>query len=239
MKDFLSGVLISSLLIIPFASLANTVNLQVNGDIKAPTCNINGVTQTDIIYDMGRVNFNVIPQTDIYMFPVNSNVTNNITVTCDAATFVFFDVQDTYASSTLTKAPSNISIEHYYSVFHLVDEDNTASAIGGTFFRLKNMKVDNDDAYIAYIYDFTKSTSRLPYPTLFSDGIYTWSIKRAEAIDMATLASFSKPGKEFSMDVVQDNSYLLSREDLAKANIDTSKEIKYKGEAVLIFKIGL
>ncbi len=54
-------------------------NLKVAGDIKPPTCTVNGATQSDVIFDYGRISPSLIPVSSVYQYPANL-ATNTVTI---------------------------------------------------------------------------------------------------------------------------------------------------------------
>nr|MBO8919322.1 type 1 fimbrial protein [Proteus mirabilis] len=59
-------------------------NLKINGDIKPPTCTING-GNVDLVYNLGNISPSVIPNDMTYnQLP---SISNTLTVTCDSSTF--------------------------------------------------------------------------------------------------------------------------------------------------------
>ncbi|EOV8629492.1 TPA: fimbrial protein, partial [Proteus mirabilis] len=65
MKKVLLSLAMLSVISTPVLAKAPVANLKINGDIKPPTCTINGATQSDVIFDYGVISPTLIPQSTI------------------------------------------------------------------------------------------------------------------------------------------------------------------------------
>ncbi|WP_285156173.1 hypothetical protein, partial [Staphylococcus aureus] len=141
MKKLLLSLTMLAIISTPVLAKSPVANLKINGDIKPPTCTINGATQRDVIFDYGVISPTLIPQSKIYSYPA-SMVQNTVTVECDAKTYLTFTASDTYADTEL-------SVNNTSGWFHLVDKANPETAVGAAFFAWDNVTVDSKPAYIS------------------------------------------------------------------------------------------
>ncbi|ELX8378476.1 type 1 fimbrial protein [Providencia vermicola] len=210
-------------------------NLKVNGDIKPPTCLVNGMEKTDIIYDMGKLSLDVIPVSDMYIFPSESLVKNTVTVTCDATTYLTFMANDTYQSLNLPATPLKSSYGHIYFRFNVGEPQ----ALGGVYFLLEDLEVDNKAVYARRLYSNIKPTSGIRDNTLTKDEYYGWANVAKETVDTSEFQESLVPGKVFSVSFKQGGAFINSRTDLSKANINLNDGINYNAEAVVTFNFGI
>ncbi len=210
-------------------------NLKVNGDIKPPTCLVNGMEKTDIIYDMGKLSLDVIPVSDMYIFPNESLVKNTVTVTCDATTYLTFMANDTYQSLNLPATPLKSSYGHIYFRFNVGEPQ----ALGGVYFLLEDLEVDNKAVYARRLYSNIKPTSGIRDNTLTKDEYYGWANVAKETVDTSEFQESLVPGKVFSVSFKQGGAFINSRTDLSKANINLNDGVNYNAEAVVTFNFGI
>ncbi|AIN65203.1 type 1 fimbrial protein [Providencia stuartii] len=235
MKNTIKYLGLLPLLAVSFSYADTNANLKVSGDIKPPTCMVNGEEQTNIIYDMGKLSVDVIPMSSMYIFPENSKVKNTVTVTCDAQTYLIFMATDTYQGLSLPSTPVSSSYSHKY--FHI--NGGKPAALGGVSFLVKDAKVDNNSGYVRRLYNSTHATSRLGDYVLTKGEYYGWSNTKHEAGDKDAFMQSLIPGKVFSASFEQDSVFINSRDDLAKANIELNDELNYNAEAVITFSFSL
>ena len=114
MKKVLLSLTMLAIMSTPVLAKSPVANLKINGDIKPPTCTINGATQSDVLFDYGRISPSLIPQSKIYSY--SGIVAHNVvTVECDAKTYLTFVASDTYGDTEL-------SVNNTSEWFHLVDK---------------------------------------------------------------------------------------------------------------------
>ncbi|HIE6172277.1 TPA: fimbrial protein, partial [Proteus mirabilis] len=65
MKKLLLSLTMLVIISTPVLAKSPVANLKINGDIKPPTCTINGATQSDVIFDYGVISPTLIPQSTI------------------------------------------------------------------------------------------------------------------------------------------------------------------------------
>ena len=143
MKKLLLSLTMLAIISTPVLAKSPVANLKINGDIKPPTCTINGATQSDVIFDYGVISPTLIPQSTVYSYS-DIGVQNTVTIECDAKTYLTFTASDTYADTEL-------SVNNTSGWFHLVDKANPETAVGAAFFAWDNVTVDSKPAYISQI----------------------------------------------------------------------------------------
>ncbi|MBG3115479.1 type 1 fimbrial protein [Proteus mirabilis] len=91
MKKVLLSLAMLSVISTPVLAKTPVANLKINGDIKPPTCTING-GNVDLVYNLGNISPSVIPNDMTYnQLP---SISNTLTVTCDTSTFLTFRATD-------------------------------------------------------------------------------------------------------------------------------------------------
>ncbi|MBG6017255.1 fimbrial protein [Proteus mirabilis] len=231
MKKVLLSLTMLAIISTPVLAKSPVANLKINGDIKPPTCTINGVTQSDVIFDYGVISPTLIPQSKIYSYPA-SMAQNTVTVECDAETYLTFVASDTYDNTEL-------SVNNTSGWFHLVDKANPETAVGAAFFVWDNVTVDGKPAYISRANDIA-ITGDSYYNVLYKGPTNGWTSEQKTSVDKNSLALIS--GKIFQSNFRQGmtkNTFILSRDELSKKGIDLSNGLDFMGEAVLTFNFGV
>ncbi|HAT5562389.1 TPA: DUF1120 domain-containing protein, partial [Proteus mirabilis] len=206
-------------------------NLKINGDIKPPTCTINGATQRDVIFDYGVISPTLIPQSTVYSYS-DIGVQNTVTIECDAKTYLTFTASDTYADTEL-------SVNNTSGWFHLVDKANPETAVGAAFFAWDNVTVDSKPAYISRANDVS-ITGTSYNNALYKGPTNGWTSERQTSVDKNALALIS--GEIFQASFRQGltmSTFILSKDELSKKGIDLSNGLDFMGEAVLTFNFGV
>lgn len=214
-------------------------NIQVSGDIKPPTCSVNG-GDNNLVYSFGNISPAIIPQNTTYnSLPI---LKNNLTVICDAETYLTFKATDAYLSSfSLPPGASNAYMTH---VFNLVDTKDESKSIGGVSFTWSKVSVDNDDAYISSAVNpdnVWQNTSQF----VTKETINGWTEKQQNNInsDLLILKSGKVFGATFSTyNVINKGiagSYIKSKTQLSDMNVDINDGINYVGQAILTFNFGV
>ena len=235
MKNTIKYLGLLPLLAVSFSYADTNANLKVSGDIKPPTCMVNGEEQTNIIYDMGKLSVDVIPMSNRYIFPENSKIKNTVTVTCDAETYLLFMATDLYESLNLPSTPVSPDIAHKY--FHI--NGGKPAALGGVSFLVKDAKVNNNSGYVRRLYNSIHSTAGLGQYVLTKGEYYGWSKANGESISKNEFMRSLIPGKVFSANFEQESMFINSRNDLAKANIELNDEVNYNAEAIITFNFSI
>ncbi|NBL83182.1 fimbrial protein [Proteus sp. G2674] len=230
MKKVLLSLAMLSVISTPVLAKAPVANLKINGDIKPPTCTINGATQSDMIFDYGVISPTLIPQSKNYEYP-NGIVQNTVTIECDAKTYLTFVASDTYDSAELAN--------NTLAQFHLVDKENPETAVGAASFLWEDVTVDSKPAYISRANDVTITETNY-YNVLYKGATNGWTSEKQSGVNKNSLKLI--PGEVFQAvfkDVYKIPSFLLSKDALNKKGIDLSNGLDFMGEAVLTFNFGV
>ncbi|MCW2257591.1 type 1 fimbria pilin [Providencia alcalifaciens] len=209
-------------------------NIQVTGDIKPPTCTVNGATQSDVIFDLGKISPSLIPQSQNYKYPTNITK-NTVTVECDANTYLTFNAIDTYGDTPLDVGTTTKGD----GIFHLVDNDNITTSVGGILFVWATPTVDGNPAYISRANDVPLSFTG-DSAVLAKQVTNGWTATQQTSVDKNELDLIA--GKVFSTTFKQGNSssaFILSRDSLNEKQIDITNGLDFIGEAVLAFSFGV
>lgn len=231
MKKVLLSLAMLSVISTPVLAKAPVANLKINGDIKPPTCTINGATQSDVIFDYGVISPTLIPQSKIYSYPA-SIAQNTVTIECDAKTYLTFTASDTYADTEL-------SVNNTSGWFHLVDKANPETAVGAAFFAWDNVTVDSKPAYISRANDVAITGDSFNN-VLYKGATNGWTSEKQSDVNKNSLKLIS--GEIFQSNFRQgmtQNTFILSRDELSKKGIDLSNGLDFMGEAVLTFNFGV
>ncbi|HDU8668778.1 TPA: fimbrial protein, partial [Proteus mirabilis] len=185
-----------------------------NGDIKPPTCTINGATQSDVLFDYGRISPSLIPQSKIYSY--SGIVAHNVvTVECDAKTYLTFVASDTYGDTEL-------SVNNTSEWFHLVDKANPENTVGAADFIWSDATVDGKPAFISRANDVA-ITGKSYNNVLYKGPTNGWTSEQQSGVDKNALALI--PGEVFQSNFRHGNSngtFILSKDELSKKGIDLS-----------------
>ncbi|HCD1091035.1 TPA: fimbrial protein [Proteus mirabilis] len=231
MKKLLLSLTMLAIISTPVLAKSPVANLKINGDIKPPTCTINGATQSDMIFDYRVISPTLIPQSKNYEYP-NGIVQNTVTIECDAKTYLTFTASDTYADTEL-------SVNNTSGWFHLVDKANPETAVGAAFFAWDNVTVDSKPAYISRANDVS-ITGTSYNNALYKGPTNGWTSEKQTSVDKNALALIS--GEIFQASFRQGmtmSTFILSRDELSKKGIDLSNGLDFMGEAVLTFNFGV
>ncbi|MBG3104035.1 DUF1120 domain-containing protein [Proteus mirabilis] len=231
MKKVLLSLTMLAIISTPVLAKSPVANLKINGDIKPPTCTINGATQSDVIFDYGVISPTLIPQSTVYSYS-DIGVQNTVTIECDAKTYLTFTASDTYADTEL-------SVNNTSGWFHLVDKANPETAVGAAFFAWDNVTVDSKPAYISRANDVS-ITGTSYNNALYKGPTNGWTSEKQTSVDKNALALIS--GEIFQASFRQGltmSTFILSRDELSKKGIDLSNGLDFMGEAVLTFNFGV
>ncbi|HDS8305218.1 DUF1120 domain-containing protein [Proteus mirabilis] len=231
MKKLLLSLTMLAIISTPVLAKSPVANLKINGDIKPPTCTVNGATQRDVIFDYGVISPTLIPQSTVYSYS-DIGVQNTVTIECDAKTYLTFTASDTYADTEL-------SVNNTSGWFHLVDKANPETAVGAAFFAWDNVTVDSKPAYISRANDVS-ITGTSYNNALYKGPTNGWTSEKQTSVDKNALALIS--GEIFQASFRQGmtmSTFILSRDELSKKGIDLSNGLDFIGEAVLTFNFGV
>ncbi|ENQ9612306.1 DUF1120 domain-containing protein [Proteus mirabilis] len=231
MKKLLLSLTMLAIISTPVLAKSPVANLKINGDIKPPTCTVNGATQRDVIFDYGVISPTLIPQSTVYSYS-DIGVQNTVTIECDAKTYLTFTASDTYADTEL-------SVNNTSGWFHLVDKANPETAVGAAFFAWDNVTVDSKPAYISRANDVS-ITGTSYNNALYKGPTNGWTSEKQTSVDKNALTLIS--GEIFQASFRQGmtmSTFILSRDELSKKGIDLSNGLDFMGEAVLTFNFGV
>ncbi|HHQ4311088.1 TPA: fimbrial protein [Serratia fonticola] len=224
------------------AVAAPVANLKINGDIKPPTCTVNGSDQADLIYNLGAVSPSAIPQSSGYNgLP---KISNTLTVDCDAATYLTFKAMDTYQNPYIQVPGMNSNVEAI--AFNLVDANVPDKTIGGVSYMWSNVKADGADAFISRANDGIKDNGTWPGQFgMVKNATNGWTKTSQQSVDPSQLDLIS--AKEFSATISNRSqvymdwnlTYLLSKDELEKQGVDISDGIDYTSNVTLTFNFGV
>ncbi|MCW2258562.1 type 1 fimbria pilin [Providencia alcalifaciens] len=247
----MNKTLISILTVASFTSLfsvtalsAPVANLKVMGDIKPPTCTVNGSSETELFYNFDNISPSVIPQDS----PYNGlqSLSNNLTVTCDAATFLTFKATDVYAADLSNFIVSGAS-QNRASAFVLTDNSDKSKQVGIISFGWSKVFVDGDIAYLSRANDGQYNPSSYSgSEVLVRNATNAWTSESQREVAPSELAL--KSGKSFAATIHNyrylgvrgaAGMYLLSKSDLEKNDVDLSGQVDYVGQVILTFNFGI
>jgi type 1 fimbria pilin len=221
---------------------APVANLKISGDIKPPTCTVNGGEQADLIYNLGTVSPSVIPQSAGYNgLP---SISNMLTVTCDAATYLTFKAMDTYQNPFIPGEGMNIKFAEH--AFNLVDANATDKTVGGITYIWSNVSADGVTAYLSRANDGSNDNGNWAGGQwIIKDATNGWTKTQQKYVNPSELDLIS--AREFTAQITNAlgvsygwaNSYLLSKDELVKQGVDISEGVDYIGNVLLTFKFGV
>lgn len=213
-------LILSIILISPAVSASTTANVKVSGEIKMPTCLINGNEQSDFIFELINISTNQLHKTSYMTF--SSPRKNKLTVTCDAETYLAYSATDTYENTpwnTLDTAQR----------FSMVLSDDTDKSIGAVMFTVSDVTIDSKEAVIS---------------TRGYGGNYSKYLPKSVLNSFSTeyssdLSNKFTSGQVFSVSFSTDTFYIGSTDELTDTGIDLASSVDYQAEAVLAFNFGI
>ncbi|WP_260515773.1 fimbrial protein [Serratia fonticola] len=236
------GMMVVAVLVSATATAAPVANLKINGDIKPPTCTVNGGDQADLIYNLGTVSPSFIPKSRGYNgLP---SVSNTLTVNCDAATYLTFKASDNYQNPFILPPGMNVGFKAH--TFNLVDANEPDKTVGGVTYLWDKVSADGVTVYISRANDGSFDDGEWSVnQELVKDATNGWTKIQQRYVDPAKLDLVS--AKVFSANFTNKikvnniwaHTYLLSRDDLTKQGVDISKGIDYTGNVLLTFNFGV
>ncbi|HHQ4313419.1 type 1 fimbrial protein [Serratia fonticola] len=236
------GMMGVAILVSATATAAPVANLKINGDIKPPTCTVNGGDQADLIYNLGAVSPSVIPQSTTYQsLPI---VINKLTVECDAATYLSFKATDAYPNEFIL--PPGMNRNFKANAFTMVDSSDTSKTIGGVSYRWDRVTVDGETAYISRANDAPDDNKDYAYSMyMLKNATNAWTKIQQKYVDVSALELIS--GKVFTADISTNRelkhgntlTYILPRDELDKQGVDISEGIDYTSNTILTFNFGV
>ncbi|WP_337049159.1 fimbrial protein [Serratia fonticola] len=241
-KRILGLVVAAYVLACATVTAAPVANLKINGDIKPPTCTVNGGEQADLIYNLGAVSPSVIPQSKGYNgLP---SVSNTLTVNCDAATYLTFKASDNYPNPFILPPGMNDGFKAH--AFNLVDANEPDKTVGGVTYVWEKVSADGVTVYLSRANDGTGDDGDWStFQEIVKDATNGWTKTQQRYVAPAELDLVS--AKVFSASFTNKikvnsgwaHTYLLSKDELTKQGIDISEGIDYIGNVMLTFNFGV
>lgn len=232
MKKILISLSVLSFLGSTTALSTPVANLRISGDIKPPTCVVNGMgNDGDLEFKYGLLSPGLIPATAVYVLPRQDSTLN---VVCDAATYLTFSMSDVYPISDYV---NQYSATRHLGVYGLVSP-STGKEIGGISFSIENLQVDGKPAYLSQ----TSGGSNWRVEALAKNRVAGWTKTNQPLVDSASQLDLM-PGKSFSANIytyaLEGYSFIKSAQDLAAEGIDISEGFDFVGQAVMTFNFGI
>ncbi|MDD9341580.1 MAG: fimbrial protein [Providencia heimbachae] len=221
-------IILSAMLVSPTVFANTSANINVLGEIKPPTCLINGASQSDIIFSLPTISPKFLLKSSSYDLSKLEKVKKEITVICDAETYLTFKTSDAYASTG-----SSMSQYPYY--FSLVSSKETEKSIGSILFSYTDIKVDSNKAYISAVLPSGNTNVMV----LYKNALTGWSKSENDLASNAELFKVLKSGKVFAFSINNEATYIDSIDRLTASGIDLASEVNYQGEVVLTFNFGV
>ncbi|MDL9982726.1 fimbrial protein [Providencia rettgeri] len=212
-------LILSSVLMSPVVFSQTTANIKVSGVVKMPTCLINGNEQSDIIFELAKTSPRYLNQTSYTI--LQSPVRKNVTVICDAETYLTYRTTDTYQNT-----PWSLGYTDDY--FFMVYSGNPDKSVGAVMFTVSDITIDSKTAFIASD-GFTANNIVMRKKILNGFGTKSSSV----------FANKLTAGKVFSADFLTNSVYISSINQLTSAGIDLTSNVDYQAEAVLAFNFGI
>ncbi|HDT0722525.1 TPA: type 1 fimbrial protein [Proteus mirabilis] len=204
-----------------------SAQLQINGDIKPPTCSINGGNQ-EILFDYGNISPSIIPESTNYAL---GSQYADIKISCDVDTFLTFTISDLFAANKASTWKEGM--------FGLVNANDNQQEVGGYLIRISSVEIDGKKSFVGRV----GGPDWKPY-VIVKDAITGWTSESQAVTNKNNLKLAS--GKIFSATLETggeesnpDYGYILSKQELAKENIDISEGLDYIGQATITFSFGV
>ncbi|HEK1718545.1 TPA: type 1 fimbrial protein [Proteus mirabilis] len=204
-----------------------SAQLQINGDIKPPTCSINGGNQ-EIIFDYGNISPSIIPESTNYAL---GSQYADIKISCDVDTFLTFTISDLFAANKASTWKEGM--------FGLVNANDNQQEVGGYLIRISSVEIDGKKSFVGRV----GGPDWKPH-VIVKDAITGWTSESQTVTNKNNLKLAS--GKIFSATLETGGAesnpyygYILSKQELTKENIDISEGLDYIGQATITFSFGV
>ncbi|CAG9412702.1 TPA: fimbrial protein [Providencia alcalifaciens] len=219
MMKKVTTLILSTILMSPAVFAGTSANIKVSGVVKMPTCLINGHEQSDIVFELVKTSPRYLSQTSYTV--LQSPVKKNVTITCDAETYLTYRATDTYQSTPWPTASGD-------NYFFMVNSDHTDKSIGAVVFSVSDVTIDAKTAFVA------------KDGVTENNGIMTKKILNGFGTKSSTIfANKLTAGKVFSADFLTSSVYISSINQLTASGIDLTSNVDYQAEAVLAFNFGI
>ncbi|HEJ9412007.1 type 1 fimbrial protein [Proteus mirabilis] len=204
-----------------------SAQLQINGDIKPPTCSINGGNQ-EILFDYGNISPSIIPESTNYAL---GSQYADIKISCDVDTFLTFTISDLFAANKASTWKEGM--------FGLVNANDNQQEVGGYLIRISSVEIDGKKSFVGRV----GGPDWKPH-VIVKDAITGWTSESQTVTNKNNLKLAS--GKIFSATLETGGAesnpyygYILSKQELTKENIDISEGLDYIGQATITFSFGV
>ncbi|HEM8293616.1 hypothetical protein ACBQ54_18385 [Providencia vermicola] len=236
MKKTLLSLSVLGLLSSACAFSTPVTNVKINGNIKPPTCVINGMgNEADIEFKFSPINPAMLTKTtDFYTFP---GIRNTLSVVCDATTYLIFTMTDVYPISDYVDKFG--STAYRVRNYGLVDPV-TGKEVGGIVFVGQNLTVDGQKVFMGQ----TAGTNArgVPRGYFVKDRVSTWTTIDKYPVNSINDLDFM-PGQTFGMDISTVNglgyTYLKPTQVLAADGVNVNDGFNFIGQAIMTFKFGI
>ncbi len=218
------------MLVSPTVFANTSANINVLGEIKPPTCLINGASQSDVVFTLPTISPRFLKKSNNYDISNVEKIKKEITITCDAETYLTFKVSDTYPSM-------GNGLASYLYYFSLVSSKETDKEVGAIMFGYEDMKVDSNEAYISTVLPSTSTSTNTN--VLYKNTLAGWSKTNNRITSDAALLPVLKSGRIFSFTLSNILTYIYPTDNLIATGIDLTSEVNYQGEAILTFNFGV
>lgn len=221
-------------------------NIKVAGDVKPPTCKVNGGAQADLVYNLGGVSPALIPE-DNAGYNGLPSVSNALNVVCDAATYLTFKATDTYSNAFVQAPGSADQLKNY--VFSLVDASATGKAVGGVTYQFNNITADSRPVYISRANDGDypdDGSSWFPEWRIMKGATSGWTKTQQrnvarDNLDLIQAKIFTINIYVYNFGIINGyaDTYLLPKSVLKKQGIDLTKPVNFTGNVLMTFNFGI
>lgn len=212
-------LILSSIFVSPWIMANTSANIKIIGDIKQPTCLVNGNKQSDVIFELADISPKDLNQTSYLV--LKTNVSKNVTVSCDAETYLTYKAIDTYMNTPWATFTSP-------DYFNMVSSDNPDKSVGVVLFTTSDVTIDSKSAFIARDGLTTDNT------VIRKNILNGWATKSS-----TVFANRLTAGKIFSANFTAGGGYLSSINQFNADGIDLSSKVNYQAEVVLAFNFGI
>ncbi|HFK8542554.1 TPA: fimbrial protein [Proteus mirabilis] len=204
-----------------------SAQLQINGDIKPPTCSINGGNQ-EILFDYGNISPSIIPESTNYAL---GSQYADIKISCDVDTFLTFTISDLFAANKASTWKEGM--------FGLVNANDNQQEVGGYLIRISSVEIDGKKSFVGRV----GGPDWKPH-VIVKDAITGWTsesqaVTNKNNLKLASGKIFSATLETGGAESNPDYGYILSKQELAKENIDISEGLDYIGQATITFSFGV
>lgn len=232
MKQTILSLSLFSVLFSGTTLSAPVANLKIAGDIKPPTCTVNGASnEGDVEFKYAPLSPSMIPMAAEYTLP---SQTQSLNLVCDAATYLTFTMSDVYPMGSYI---NQYTATRHQGVYGLVDK-MSGKEIGGISYIPRNASVDGQSMFISQA-----GTSNWN-DNLTKDMIAGWTKTKQGKVSTASELNLAV-GKQFMMDIEVYHSdkpgysFIKSQQTLKADGVDITEGLDFVGQAIMTFNFGV